>query len=88
MSVPKLKKFEIVVAAWPENASGPGWSNTLMWVLIQDANGGLRRETLQPNEQSDEMRTLFAPGAACAMALRAAAVAVMDPKRRQQKGLG
>jgi len=48
-----------VVVAWPELCSGPGWSNTIVWVIIQGSRGGLRREALQPEEQTDEMRMMF-----------------------------
>ena len=82
---PKLAKGDHVVVAWPEYASGPGWSNALVWVIVHDAKGNLRREALQPHMQDDEMRTLFAIGADCAKRLKAAALAVMSQRRAVSK---
>jgi len=39
----KLKDGETVVVAWAEHASEPGWSNQLVWVLIRERGGKLRR---------------------------------------------
>lgn len=55
----KLAKGEHIVTAFAETASGPGWSNTPIWIIVQDANGSLRRECLQPDEQSEWMRWLY-----------------------------
>lgn len=59
-----LSFHDHIVAVVAEPASGPGWSNTLLWVIVQDGNGKLRRECLQPIDQSDGMRLLYATAAA------------------------
>jgi hypothetical protein len=65
----KLNEHEHVVAVVADPACGPGWSNTLLWVIVQDGNGSLRRECLQPDEQSDGIRLLYATAAAVHRAL-------------------
>lgn len=56
----KLNKNEYVVTAYASRASGPGWANTPVWVVICDrSTGKFREECLQPNEQSEGMRILY-----------------------------
>lgn len=55
----RLAEHEHVVTAYAQRASGPGWSNTPLWVIIQDGNGKLRRECLQPEEQTQTIYTLY-----------------------------
>jgi hypothetical protein len=52
-----------VLAAWAQNASGPGWSNQLIWYVWWD---GARHhvDALQPEEQSPELMLLFSTSAA------------------------
>lgn len=55
----KIAEDEDVVMAWAEKASGPGWSNIPVWVLIrQDFTGRLRIECLQPDEHPPEVVAL------------------------------
>lgn len=65
----KLQACDHIVAVVAEPANGPGWANTPLWVIVQDGNGHLRRECLQPDEQSDGMRVLYATAAAVHVAL-------------------
>ena len=58
-----LKRGERVLAVVPEYASGPGWTNTPVWVHIGNIDGTYRSECVQPNEQTAEMLTLFCVGA-------------------------
>jgi hypothetical protein len=51
----KLAKGERVVCAWAERASGPGWSNFPVWVIVEDYYGEMHRECLQPHEQTAEI---------------------------------
>lgn len=60
----KLNAHDRIVAVAATPASGPGWANTPLWVVVQDRNGKLRRECLQPDEQSDGIRVLYATAAA------------------------
>lgn len=45
-----LEPGERVVTAWAERASGPGWTNMPIYVLIGSNNGEYRVKTLQPEE--------------------------------------
>ncbi len=47
-----------IVTAYPEHAEGPGWRNELIWIVVR-VNGDLREVCLQPDEQTDEMRSMF-----------------------------
>lgn len=49
-----------VVTAWAESANGPGWANQPIWYLVEDDLGKRTVECLQPQEQTSEMRTLYA----------------------------
>ena len=60
----RLRKHDHILTAWAENASGPGWANTPLWVVIVDGDGRLRRECLQPDEQPAEVRLLYSAHAA------------------------
>lgn len=60
-----LTSGEYIVTAYADPASGHGWSNSPLWVLIADAaTGRIREVALQPSEQPPEMRTLYAVSAA------------------------
>lgn len=59
-----LGPHDHIVTAFADYAAGPGWANTPVHVIVRDGNGKLREEYLQPNEQSAEIRTLFAVSAA------------------------
>lgn len=63
-----------IVAAWAEPASGPGWNNSPLWVLIQEESTlKLRLECFQPNEQTEEMRILYNSSAVVTEAMTGAA---------------
>lgn len=56
----KLDKDEYVVTAYAKSASGPGWSNMPVWVIIKSSfDGKLREECIQPFDQTDDMRILY-----------------------------
>lgn len=55
-----LDEFEEVTAVVPENCSGPGWSNSPIWVHIENhALNKHRTEVIQPHNQTQEMQILF-----------------------------
>ena len=68
----KLNKGDRVLAVVPEYCAGPGWSNQIVNVYIETIAGKLRTEYLQPDEMSNEMHTLFGPGACMCAALKEA----------------
>lgn len=65
----KIKAHDHIIAVVAQPASGPGWANTPLWIILQDGNNHLRRVCLQPEEQSDGLRMLYATAAAVHVAL-------------------
>lgn len=55
----KLSPNERIIAVVPEYSSGPGWSNTPLFVYICDTEDKVRHVCLQPHEQTTRMLTLF-----------------------------
>jgi hypothetical protein len=56
----KLNKNDIILCVYPECASGPGWSNTILFVVIKDTCSGIiREECIQPEEQSLLIKQIF-----------------------------
>lgn len=74
-----------VVCAYAENASGPGWANSLIWVIERDGNGRLHQRAIQPEEQTPEMETLFQVCAASHRALTKAVVNAQSKPRKPNK---
>lgn len=80
----KLDETDHIIAVVAEPASEHGWANTPLWVIVQDSNGKLRRECLQPDEQSDGIRVLYATAAAMHSALTREIEALRKPARRNR----
>jgi hypothetical protein len=53
------KEGDRIVAITPEIAHGPAWGNAVTWVYIQDREGKIRRESIQPTERPVKLDTLF-----------------------------
>lgn len=81
----KIKPTEHIVTAYAQPADGPGWSNRPLWVIVCDrTDGSLRRECIQPEKQTDEMRVLYATAAAVHTALvKSVERAAVRPKARR-----
>jgi len=55
------RKGDLVKAAWGESASGPGWGNKPLWVLVWNSlDDEYRVECIQPEDQTYEMGLLYA----------------------------
>jgi len=62
---------EEVLAVVPEHCSGPGWTNTPVWVyIVNDLTGAVRTESIQPERQTAAMLTLFDTAVAIQKALK------------------
>lgn len=68
----ELMPHERIVAVVPEPCGGPGWNNAPVVVYIATADGRLREEFIQPDEQTPQMRTLYNIGAMVCKSLIAA----------------
>jgi len=75
----------MIVAAWAERCSGPGWSNTIIWYLERDEMGTLRVEAIQPNEQTAEMMELFEFSEVAARRMLSAVVRRKQGKPRRKR---
>jgi hypothetical protein len=68
----KLKKGEHVITAFAQSASGPGWANSPVVVIVRGLDGAIRQEWIQPREQTREMVTLYPLSQAIHQAMTAA----------------
>lgn len=80
MKTIELQRDERIVAVVPEYCFGPGWSNPLVWVYIVDSNQTLRTESIQADEMTPAMQTLFGVAEAMQNALFSAV-----PTRKAKK---
>lgn len=52
----KLSKDDVIVTAFAESKSGPGWANSPIIVIVESRlDRVLRKEWIQPDEQTDDM---------------------------------
>lgn len=65
----KLRKGDKIITAYAERASGPGWANSPLWLIVCGADRELRQECIQPDEQTKEMHALYSASEAvhCSM---------------------
>ena len=54
----KFQKNDIIITAFAEDCSGPGWSNQIIWVIVSN-KGELRTECIHPDERNERMAWLF-----------------------------
>ena len=73
---------ETVLTAYAEGASGPGWANQPIWVIVRDGNGALRQECIQPERQTAEMLTLYRISQSAHLAMTAAVERIRGRRRR------
>ena len=64
-----MKPKRTLLTAYPTFEAGPGWANSPIWIIEQDITGALFIECLQPEQQTEEMQTLFTTCAAAHAAL-------------------
>lgn len=80
-----ILKTEKIITAFAEYATGPGWENRPLWVIVRGADMQLRQECIQPEEQTAEMHALFRVSNAAHEAMRSAVEsAVARPKTRRK----
>ena len=80
MKIIELAQGERIVAVVPDYCSGSGWRNALVWVYIVDSNQTLRTESIQADEMTPAMQTLFGVAEAMQNALFSAV-----PTRKAKK---
>jgi len=57
--IESIAEGETIITAFAESASGPGWANSPVWVIVRGIDFRIRMECIQPDDQSSEMRTLY-----------------------------
>lgn len=60
----KLNPGDTIVTAYAQHASGPGWANQPVWVIVRDRSGDLREECIQPADQGHRTYVLYPVAAA------------------------
>lgn len=77
-----ITEGERILTAYAERATGPGWSNTPVWVIVAGLDGKLRQECLQPEQQTAEMGSLYGIAAEVQRAMSHAARMAVRVKPR------
>jgi len=80
-----ILKTEKIVTAFAEYASGPGWANRPLWVIVRGADLRLREECIQPKTQTAEMKALFRVSNAAHEAMKSAVEAAVEAKKTARK---
>jgi len=80
--LPWLRPGDYIVTAYAQRASGPGWSNTPLWVIVMDESKKLRQECIQPAQQDDAMRTLYNLSEQAHIGMRSAVAWMATGKKR------
>jgi hypothetical protein len=81
----KLQPRETIVTAYAESASGPGWANSPVWVIVRAEDHTLRQECIQPDEQTSEMRILYSVSQAAHIAMTREVRAMLARVHREPK---
>ena len=80
-----ILKTEKIVTAFAEYASGPGWANRPLWVIVRGANLQLREECIQPEDQTAEMHALFRVSHAAHEAMKSAVESAVAARKTRRK---
>lgn len=55
-----IKKTDHIITAFGQSASGPGWGNSPVWIIVQSRlDGSIRQECIQPEDQTVEIHHLY-----------------------------
>lgn len=77
-----LAPNDVILAAWVECASGPGWANKLLHVLVQSSTDGLRLECVQGADFSENLHVLSRVSDATNAVMVAAARGLVKIRRK------
>lgn len=72
-----------IVCVYAQNAAGPGWANTPLYVVYRDYEGNLRETSLQPKEQPFEVSWMYTVASAVHRTLIASVQRMWLPKVRR-----
>ena len=54
-----MTRTDRIVTAYAQPANGPGWHNRPLYVIVEDRDGKMRSECLQPAEFSRDLELLY-----------------------------
>lgn len=55
-----IRETDEVICVYARPSSGPGWSNTPLWVVLKcELTSQVREECIQPEEQGAELQALY-----------------------------
>jgi len=77
-----IQKGETIVTAFADYASGPGWANRPIWVIVRGADLKLREECIQPEQHTADMVALFSVSHAAHSAMTGAVRALVERRRK------
>ena len=80
----KLAKDDVIITAFAERASGPGWANAPIWVIVQNGNGTMRRECIQPEERTAAMAWLYDTSESAHKSMTGAVLASTIPTKKRK----
>lgn len=76
-----LGKNDRIVTAYAQRSFGPGWSNSLIWVIVRNKEGYLREECIQPEERTAGLHWLYDVSAAAHASLMDALRSAIEARR-------
>ena len=81
-----ITKHDTIITAFAERASGPGWANSPIWVIVENrVSGRMRRECIQPQDQTPQMGWMYCISAAAHASMTdAVRVSLLKPKKRKK----
>ena len=77
-----ISKNDTIVTAYCCSASGPGWGNSPIWVIVRDREGKMREECIQPKEQTRDMWVLYGVSQATHLAMKGSVEVWAEKKGR------
>lgn len=76
-----IDKDDTIITAFAEPASGPGWGNSPIWVIVRDRYHNLRQEVIQPKDQTPEMLSHYHISMAAHYSMRGAVMAWLEKQK-------
>lgn len=82
---PILLPGETVECVYAQRASGPGWHNRPLWVIVSDQFGNMRRVCIQPVDHGPHLAGIYAIACEVHAYLVGAVTEQLAPKPRKRK---
>jgi hypothetical protein len=79
----KMAKGDVIVTAYADRCTGPGWFNTPVIAIIRGESGKLREEYIQPDQFDQRMWDMHAISYETHAAMRQMAERILKPKGKK-----